>query len=103
MEAEIAPSLPWGPNQPSNSLPSFIHRSPCVPPGTTIEYSYGDKHYNAIRSSDATSGACLDLARRVIEQADSSFQQAPKQPAITHDQQVFAMSYYFDRAIDIGA
>ena len=55
-----------------------------------------------MRSAEATSATCLELARRVIEAADGSFRQAPKQPAITRAQQVFAMSYYFDRAIDIG-
>lgn len=31
-----------------------------------------------------------------------SFAEAPEQPRISEDQPIFAMSYYFDRAVDVG-
>ncbi len=77
--------------------------SPCVTPGTTLQYKYGERSFIAKASSTAGVGACMQLARDVIESDLGSFKKAPKQPAITKNQNVFAMSYYFDRAVEIGA
>lgn len=79
-----------------------LPRSPCIPPGTTLDYEYGDHKYKAQQSSAASAAACMQVARSVVEDASGSFRLAPNQPVITRQQQVFAMSYYFDRAIDIG-
>lgn len=73
-----------------------------MPSTGKVEYKYNERVYHVRASSNAGAAACLELTRKVIQHDMGSFATAPKQPAIAKNQQVFAMSYYFDRAVEIG-
>ena len=74
-------------------------RSTCV--GSALAYKYGDQSYRADKADSVSATACLIHAAEVV---DLRFEAAPepRQPAIGPNQPVFAMSYYYDRGVDIG-
>lgn len=75
--------------------------SPCFHPGTTVEYSYGSNKYVVKGEASASASACLLATGAVIKNKEGSFAKSG-QPGIEPQQPVFAMSYYFDRAVDAG-
>eukprot|EP00730_Choanoeca_flexa_P003148 TRINITY_DN11307_c0_g2_i1.p3 TRINITY_DN11307_c0_g2~~TRINITY_DN11307_c0_g2_i1.p3 ORF type:complete len:461 (+),score=108.85 TRINITY_DN11307_c0_g2_i1:3851-5233(+) len=74
-----------------------IIRSPCV--SGPVAYEYGPRSFRVEPSVDASFDTCLALARDIIR---AKVAEAPMQPAIAANQPIFAMSYYFDRGINIG-
>eukprot|EP00053_Salpingoeca_punica_P009720 m.87467 g.87467 ORF g.87467 m.87467 type:complete len:445 (-) comp15129_c0_seq1:1643-2977(-) len=81
----------------------FVH--PCLHASSSVTYSYGKESFKA--SGDPTASSqpfekCLEEARLVINDPEGSFKKSARAPALGPQQPVFAMSYYFDRAIDVG-
>jgi hypothetical protein len=72
----------------------------CVPPGTKVTFEYGSNKWRTDDSS-ASYEHCYDTAKKYIFSPEGDFSQG-KNPAPARDQPVFAMSYYFDRAQDVG-
>eukprot|EP00041_Stephanoeca_diplocostata_P034656 m.1193700 g.1193700 ORF g.1193700 m.1193700 type:complete len:440 (-) comp24557_c0_seq47:4807-6126(-) len=77
--------------------------SACVPPGTTAKFTYGDDSFEVKGIDTRASGAkgCMLLARAAITAPGSEFTTGT-QPQPEAGQPVYAMSYYFDRAVDAG-
>jgi hypothetical protein len=80
---------------------THARRSPCFHPSSTTEYAYGANKYVIQGESGFSAASCMAAARAVITHRHGSFKSAA-QPAILPHQPVFAMSYYFDRAVDAG-
>lgn len=73
---------------------------PCVFPGAKVSYEYGTDKYNVKGSKDGSFAACSAVAAGLVAHPDGSF--GGQQPAPQPGQPVFAMSYYYDRAVDAG-
>lgn len=71
----------------------------CIPKGSTASFKYGDNSWS-VESNDADSFGCLNAANKAILAQDSEFTRGVETPQ--NHQPVFAMSYYFDRAVDVG-
>lgn len=76
--------------------------SPCIPDGETVLYSYNGRKYRAVGGPSSSFAACMARAHSVVDDPAGSFSMGPTQPQINANQPVFAMSYYFDRAQDVG-
>eukprot|EP00049_Salpingoeca_infusionum_P001362 m.47664 g.47664 ORF g.47664 m.47664 type:complete len:525 (+) comp10988_c0_seq1:257-1831(+) len=74
--------------------------SPCV--ASPLKYSYGKRSFDVSASGSASYDECHVRAIAVVHNPSGSFATAPKQPPITPGQPIFAMSYYFDRATQVG-
>lgn len=72
----------------------------CVHPGTELHYEYGSEKVAVRGSPQASFAACVAVAEQLMALPDGSFRRSAPQPAPRPGQQVFAMSYYFDRAVD---
>jgi apyrase len=72
---------------------------PCVPPGSTVSFSYNKNDWNA-KGENSNYAACFDVAERYLRQPGGF--DSPSQPAPQRGQPIFAMSYYFDVATDVG-
>ncbi|EGD74640.1 ectonucleoside triphosphate diphosphohydrolase 5 [Salpingoeca rosetta] len=77
-------------------------QSPCIPHDETLVYTYNDRKYRVTGATSVSAGDCMQRARHVIADPNGSFVRAPQQPPISKHQPIFAMSYYFDRAQDVG-
>ncbi len=72
----------------------------CMHPDTSVSYSYGSDRFR-IRGSGASSyERCSVVATKLMALPESAF--GGPRPAPRPGQPVFAMSYYFDRAVDAG-
>lgn len=73
---------------------------PCVHPGTQVHYEYGSERFDVRGSSSASYEKCAAHATELMAHPDGAF--GGSRPAPRPGQPVFAMSYYFDRAADVG-
>eukprot|EP00043_Microstomoeca_roanoka_P004404 m.49480 g.49480 ORF g.49480 m.49480 type:complete len:509 (-) comp12477_c1_seq2:373-1899(-) len=81
---------------------SQMIESPCIANTDTVLYTYNTNKYRVTGSTRTSADACFERARQVIADPNGSFAHAPQQPQIAKEQPIFAMSYYFDRAQDVG-
>lgn len=72
----------------------------CLFPGAQASYEYGAARVAARGRKDASFHDCLGVARALMRKPDGSFRRSAPQPSPRAGQPVFAMSYYFDRAVD---
>ena len=72
----------------------------CVPRGAAVEFHYGDDVYRAKGKPDASFEACSMVSSAAIKSDTTQFSSALPRPAA--GQPVVALSYYFDRAMDVG-
>lgn len=72
----------------------------CVPPGATASFSYGSNSWAAEGVDGATATSCRTIAQQYLKQPGGF--ELESQPTPQPGQPVFAMSYYFDVATDVG-
>ncbi len=92
-------------NVPSSKLSEsseleLVHS--CFAPGVTVKYKYGDKSYTATGNVNHSFTACVAITDGMINHPSSSFNSTKNRPAISSSQPVYALSYYRDRAVDLG-
>ena len=74
----------------------------CLHPAEEVQYEYGHLKVLARGSTKSSFETCEEVAINLMRKPDGSFRRSSPQPTPRHGQPVFAMSYYFDRAIDAG-
>eukprot|EP00040_Diaphanoeca_grandis_P039451 m.259086 g.259086 ORF g.259086 m.259086 type:complete len:467 (-) comp37564_c0_seq1:50-1450(-) len=72
--------------------------SACVPSGSTASFKYGDASWNVLSSSTSNEDGCFTAAKTALMGEGSEFASSVEKPQ--EGQPVYAMSYYFDRAVD---
>lgn len=88
-----------GENERTGNL-AFSHV--CMVPGAKTIYEYGSEKFALKGADSTTAAACLEHCRMVMTSPSSSFKKAGKQPSPEAGQPVVAMSYYVDRAMEVG-
>lgn len=72
----------------------------CVPPGATASFSYGSNSWAAEGVAGSSAASCRAVAQQYLRQPGGF--DLESQPTPQPGQPVFAMSYYFDVATDVG-
>lgn len=75
-------------------------KCPCVPSDATASFTYGSNSWKAAGVDGSTAASCRTIAQQYLNQP-GGFDLA-SQPTPQPGQPVFAMSYYFDVATDVG-
>ena len=76
--------------------------TPCAVKGAQISFKYGDASYKGSRDENSGPRECIERVQSLLRSADGPFAKAPAHPRFSNGQPIFAMSYYFDRAIYVG-
>eukprot|EP00050_Salpingoeca_kvevrii_P007607 m.297309 g.297309 ORF g.297309 m.297309 type:complete len:457 (+) comp13589_c0_seq1:1001-2371(+) len=75
--------------------------TPCMPSSTTTQYHYGSDSFNIQGEESHGARSCLAATSAFIKAPSSSFQQTSDAPSPMPGQPVFAMSYYYDRGVNV--
>jgi hypothetical protein len=78
----------------------LIHE--CFAPGVTVEYQYNGELFIAKGHPDHSADNCLAITSELISDPEGSFASVGKKPKVSKTQPVYILSYYFDRAVDLG-
>ena len=78
----------------------LIHE--CFAPGVTVTYKYGNETLVTKGHDDHSYERCHLLTSSMIKHPSGSFAQNKNQPRPAKNQPLYALSYYYDRAIEIG-
>lgn len=67
--------------------------------GSEVVYNYGKENFKSSGSHFSSAAACIAHVTTILRMEGGAMASAPRHPKFEPGQPVFAMSYYFDRAV----